>query len=350
MTLPHEPTCSREIKCSAHGLRWPCELCDVESAGQAVCSACQKIIDPEVSNQRIRGCEAWLHQEPTYRIQRADQSGLARLDQAVEMQVRVPPAKTAWLARIAALGAHVKVVGGVIRMSNQTGNEAVGLTIRFSGKVSMYLVHPAQTDVWHRFQKYRVLTHEACFDDETIQWKEQDRLESDAITHDSATSKAAQITLNIISWTEITSIHVDFIATAEAASVAPIPAPSDDVARLRARSAPATDEVDASADDLAIERDTVAESDSGILISAASATMHDDSTILVLAELEANGGRRIAEYRELQVLVYDAAGKVWGRAYTNWGEFGRRQSLELEVRSTRVRAAPVRVKLFPTTG
>lgn len=349
MRLPSEPTCNREIKCNAHGLRWPCELCDVERAGQAVCSACEKIVDLEVSNQCTRGCEAWLSQEPTYRLQRADQSGLALPDQAVEIQAQAPRAKAVWLARIAGLDAHLKVVDGVIRMSNKAENEAVGLTIRFAGKVLMYLVHPAQTDVWHRFQKYRVLTHEACFDNETIQWKEQDLLESDATVHDSATIKAAQITLNIVPWTEITSIHVDFIVTAEAASVAPIPAPAHDVARLHLRCASATDEVDASSDDLAIERDTVAESDSGILISAASATMQDDSTVLVLAEVEADGGRRIAEYRELQVLVYDATGRVWGRAYTNWGEFGRRQSVEIEVRSTRTRATPVRVKLFPTT-
>ena len=88
-------------------------------------------------------------------------------------------------------------------------------------------------------------------------------------------------------------------------------------------------------------------SDCGLSIAAASATVQDATTVLILFELVSTDGHRISDYRELQALVYDAAGRVWGRAYTNWSEFGRRQSDEIEVQNERAREAPARVKLFP---
>jgi len=210
------------------------------------------------------------------------------------------------------------------------------------------LLHPAQVDFWRRFMTLGSATASliARFDEGTIQWKEPAEPHCGG-ADDGGT--ATLVVLNVRAWTDVDGLNLEVLSMAGPGALRRAPSEGEEEPASAEDQVPTEDGLEDAAGELEIERDMTAESESGIAISAATATLQDDSTVLIIGEIEATGGRRIGDYRTLQVLVYDAAGKVWGRDYTNWSEFGRRQSFEVEVSNERSRSTPTRVKLFPTT-
>ena len=69
--------------------------------------------------------------------------------------------------------------------------------------------------------------------------------------------------------------------------------------------------------------------------------------IKVYGELASMTMRPIRKYREIHVVVYDVYGDILARRYTNWSEFGLRQSFDLNLENQNPSRAPVRVKVFP---
>ena len=345
---PYKSICRNELKCGAHGLRWPCELCEVEQGGLSICTACGLQVASELNPGGLRACEAWVRQEPSYRLQPVRQVGLAQNDQSTLAGDHARAAKAFWLDRIAALGADVDVSTGTIRMPLRPGVDAVALRIRFRSGDMLCLLHPAQVDFWRRFMTLGSATASliARFDEGTIQWKEPAEPHCGG-ADDGGT--ATLVVLNVRAWTDVDGLNLEVLSMAGPGALRRAPSEGEEEPASAEDQVPTEDGLEDAAGELEIERDMTAESESGIAISAATATLQDDSTVLIIGEIEATGGRRIGDYRTLQVLVYDAAGKVWGRDYTNWSEFGRRQSFEVEVSNERSRSTPTRVKLFPTT-
>lgn len=99
-----------------------------------------------------------------------------------------------------------------------------------------------------------------------------------------------------------------------------------------------------------VEYDNASAKRAGLNIEAASAFFSDE-TLTVLGELSSRSGNSIDDYRELQVIVYDAQDQAVGQALCNWIEFGLRQSFECSLEPSgygyRLFAVPHLVRLIP---
>lgn len=78
------------------------------------------------------------------------------------------------------------------------------------------------------------------------------------------------------------------------------------------------------------ERDTAVEQHVKVCVETCTAYLYDDGRVKIIGELIASEGRSINSYREVQIILYDDEGDIVGRNYTNWMEFGLRQSFEFE--------------------
>lgn len=99
-----------------------------------------------------------------------------------------------------------------------------------------------------------------------------------------------------------------------------------------------------------IERDEQMEEINEVKLTSCTAYYDESGLIKVLGELASTTGDPIEDYREVQVVVYDADGDILGREYTNWSEFGLRQSFEIKVKNEDTSLQPDRVKVFPATN
>lgn len=68
----------------------------------------------------------------------------------------------------------------------------------------------------------------------------------------------------------------------------------------------------------------------------------------VVGEIVASNAKPLDDYREVQVAVYDEEGNILGREFENWGEFGIRQTFEVEMED--LPGVPFRVKAFTSKG
>ena len=99
---------------------------------------------------------------------------------------------------------------------------------------------------------------------------------------------------------------------------------------------------------LTIVRDLDSERDTGVQIVSVESWVIEGGAVTIVGELETISGKKLDDYRELQFVVYDAADKILGRGYTNFGSFGRRQTFDEEVSELRPGGRPAKVRVFPT--
>ena len=100
-------------------------------------------------------------------------------------------------------------------------------------------------------------------------------------------------------------------------------------------------------DKLPVHRDQDMEKITGLSFDACAA-YYDGVEVRVVGEVVTRDSRPIADYREVQVVIYDEEGDILGRNYTNWTEFQIRQSFEVEIED--LPGVPYRVKVFPSKG
>jgi hypothetical protein len=101
---------------------------------------------------------------------------------------------------------------------------------------------------------------------------------------------------------------------------------------------------------LTVEKDQEAEDLSGLVLKAASAFFDaGEKKLTALGEVQTMDGESIDSYREVQLIVYDADGDIIGRNYTNWSDFGIRQSFSLVLDEDDLFGEPARVKLYPSS-
>lgn len=99
-----------------------------------------------------------------------------------------------------------------------------------------------------------------------------------------------------------------------------------------------------------VKRDTEAESDTGIDFDGLAAYWLEDSESLhIMGIAKTVDGDLLNEYREVQLVVLDAAGAVIGRDYTNWGDFGRKRPFSFVFAEDSLFGRPSEVQVFPTS-
>jgi hypothetical protein len=99
-------------------------------------------------------------------------------------------------------------------------------------------------------------------------------------------------------------------------------------------------------DKLPIERDERCEAHAGLVLESCSAFLTGEGALHVYGELTTQ--RPLAEYRTLQLVVFDADGDIIHRGFTNWSAFGVRQSFEFSVETHDLPSRPAKVKVYPT--
>lgn len=82
---------------------------------------------------------------------------------------------------------------------------------------------------------------------------------------------------------------------------------------------------------LKIVRDEKMEDQSRITIESCSAFIDEDNNVSIIGELLTKNGKKIDDYKELQMIVFDKDGDIIEREYTNWSEFGTRRSFKEEI-------------------
>lgn len=94
------------------------------------------------------------------------------------------------------------------------------------------------------------------------------------------------------------------------------------------------------------ERDMAMEEHSHIQLEACTAYVYEDRKVKVMGEAVAQDNSVKDEYKTIQVILYDADGDIVDRAYTNWMEFGLRQSFELKF--SNLDEVITKVKVYPS--
>lgn len=95
------------------------------------------------------------------------------------------------------------------------------------------------------------------------------------------------------------------------------------------------------------ERDTAMEQHHKVCVETCTGYLYDDGRVKIMGELTASNNTPIDEYREVQVILYDEDGDIVGRDYTNWTDFGLRQSFEFEFGD--IEEAIAKIKAYPAT-
>mgnify|MGYP000922484942 CR=1 FL=1 len=94
------------------------------------------------------------------------------------------------------------------------------------------------------------------------------------------------------------------------------------------------------------ESDSSMEEYSEISIETCTGYVYDDGTVKILGEAVTTDEIPIDEYKTIQVILYDADGDIIDRHYTNWSEFGLRQSFKFEFGKFDETVA--KIKVYPT--
>lgn len=83
-----------------------------------------------------------------------------------------------------------------------------------------------------------------------------------------------------------------------------------------------------------------------IKIESCTAYYNGTNEVIVVGEISALSIDK--DYVEVHVIIYDDAGDIMSRQYTNWGSFGLRQSFEIECDISDFDCKPIKVKVFPS--
>jgi hypothetical protein len=263
-----------------------------------------------------------------------------------------------WIGRLTRAGLHVDRAQGVIRLPDhgqRQGLESTIVWLRFSDKSFACISRPTDARMASAFDTYSVSgwTPEVRFDDGVLHWKELASVERSDEDADPSLSddieQATESTLCIQPWSELRSVKVTVLRPHDPSrhswsghqAAAPVPsgAGDSDQAGLATTSSA----------QLALLFDSAAEHDMGLRFTTVEATCPEPDVVRVVGELVTMSGERLDDYRELQFVVYDAADKILGRAYINWGEFGRRQSFDEELTDLRPTGKPAKVRVFPSS-
>jgi len=101
---------------------------------------------------------------------------------------------------------------------------------------------------------------------------------------------------------------------------------------------------------LAVERDQRMETATGLTLESCTAFVNGDGELRVYGELVCARSGALEDYREIQLVVFDADGDIVHREYSNWVKFGVRQSFQFEVDGSSLPEPPSRVKVYPSSG
>jgi len=99
--------------------------------------------------------------------------------------------------------------------------------------------------------------------------------------------------------------------------------------------------------EIEIERDKYEEDQAKIVIKSCTAYLTEPGEIEVIGEAITQSGRAINKYKEIKFDVYDDKRKLIGTNYTNWSEFGRRQSFKSYVNYKPKKTIPTKVRVYP---
>ena len=347
-----QQTCDSPLTCLAHGLAWPCELCAIENNSSTTCQRCGLSGAPGPSFDGRHVCAGWLRSAPVYPATLLDRDAQAPMGPEASKH----PSER-WLRIFQRLGLDVSRANGMITSAcsdepSKAGASAV--TLRFSDGMSAVLCRPTDVEFEKPYDsdEFNLWTPEIRFDDEVLHWKGLESVESrdlptGAEEHGSAVAGSIS-RLWIYPWSELRSLKVTVLR-----AHGPTPSRVADIATPRVnedREAPG--EVDHNTDcgqsPLAILRDLDSERDTGVQIVSVEAWETADGAVVIVGELETISGKKLDDYREVQFVVYDAADKVLGRSYTNFGAFGRRQTFDVEISELRPGGRPAKVRVFPS--
>lgn len=98
---------------------------------------------------------------------------------------------------------------------------------------------------------------------------------------------------------------------------------------------------------LEVVRNLDVENDCGLCIESCSAYYtSEEQSIKIIGEITAK--KKISDYVEVQVVVYDMDGELMAREYCNWRSFGLLQSFDLESDLSGFEQTPKKVKIYPS--
>ena len=347
-----QQTCDSPLTCLPHGLSWPCELCSIENTSSTTCQRCGLSGAAGLLPSGRRVCAGWLLSAPAYPAAVLDRDPQAPMDR----QAAKHPAD-AWLCRLQRLGVDVDRTQGTITLARPAEPADAGASavrLRFSDGMSAVLCRPADAEFARLYDSYefKTWTPEIRFDDEMLHWKELELVQpSDAPTDEEKHGSLGDGSISSLwvqRWSELRSLKVAVLR-----AHGPTPSRADQSASSReATGQVASDPVDPDTDGgerpLTIVRDLDSESDTGVQIVSVESWVIEGGAVTIVGELETISGKKLDDYRELQFVVYDAADKILGRGYTNFGSFGRRQTFDEEVSELRPGGRPAKVRVFPT--
>ena len=343
-----QQTCESPLTCLPHGLSWPCELCSIENTSSITCQRCSLTGVAAPLSGGKRACAGWLRSAPAYPAAALDSGA----QEPMGPQATRHPAH-AWLRRLQGLGLDVDLAIGAITLSRSeapSNGVATAVRLRFSDGTAAVLCRPADAEFARLFNSYefKTWTPEIRFDDEMLHWKELEWVQPTNEEKHGSLGDGSISSLWVQRWSELRSLKVAVLR-----AHGPTPSRADQSASSReATGQVASDPVDPDTDGgerpLTIVRDLDSERDTGVQIVSVESWVIEGGAVTIVGELETISGKKLDDYRELQFVVYDAADKILGRGYTNFGSFGRRQTFDAEVSELRPGGRPAKVRVFPT--
>jgi hypothetical protein len=347
-----EKICEAPLACLAHGLALPCDLCSLENSTAAACSVCGVSVSSSGS-LGARACMGWLASTPTYAPCPVDTAG-----QAASIGSQSLSTADTWIDRLSRAGLEVDRSQGILRLPGRDQSEGSASTfvvLRFSDKSVACLSRAADARTVSAFDTYSVSnwTPEIRFDDGVLFWKELSIVERADEDGDPSLpdglEQATESTLCIQPWTELRSVKVTVLRPHDPSKRTGSGHRAVEPLLTSAAGSDQTTLAESSSGELTVLFDSAAERDMGVKFTAVEATCPEPGVVRVVGELVTTSGERLDDYRELQFVVYDCADKILGRGYTNWSEFGRRQSFDEELTELRSTAKPAKVRVFPSS-